>query len=83
MDTGRTQTNGPEEKKVDDRAQGIQKITYTDNMCQEKKKGRELTSMEDCVDSSIWEFGDDIKKSKERLITVAINSSDNIRTTEQ
>ena len=38
-----------------------------------------LTSIEDGVDASIQELEDYIKKSKERIITVACNSTDNIQ----
>ena len=39
-----------------------------------------LTSIEDSIKASIWELEEYIKKSKERLITAANNSTDNIRT---
>ena len=42
-----------------------------------RKGGRELVGIGNCVDASIQGFEDYIKKSKQRLITVASN---NIRT---
>ena len=45
----------------------------TDYACQEKW----LTSIEDSIDTSIQRLEDNIKKGKERLITVANNSTDN------
>ena len=45
-----------------------------------KEGGRGLTSSEDCIDSSTQGFEDNIKKSKERLITAANNSISNINT---
>ena len=44
-----------------------------------KEGGRGLTSIKDCIDASIQGLKDYIKKSKERLITVATSSIDNIR----
>ena len=62
-----TLTNGSENKKIDNDAQGF---TY-----KRRKEGRRgLTSNEDSVDASIQGLEDDIKVSKERLIIVASNS---------
>ena len=49
-------------------------------MCQEKKGGRRLASIEDCVDASIEIFEDYIKKNKERLITAAKYNNGNVST---
>ena len=38
-----------------------------------------LVSIDYCVDSSIWRLKDNIKMSKERLITMDSNSTENIR----
>ena len=38
MEKGRTLTNEPEDKKVDDNAQGIREMTKIEYMCQEKKE---------------------------------------------
>ena len=45
-----------------------------------KKEGRGLCRIENWMDGSIQGLKDYIKKNKERLITVASNSNDNIRT---
>ena len=45
-----------------------------------KEEGRELDSLEDRVAISIRGLEDDIKMSKERLITSTSNKTDNIRT---
>ena len=58
----------------------IQEMTLTDCMCKLKRK-RRLASIEDCVDASIHGLKDNIKKSKERLITAATNNTGIIRTT--
>ena len=44
-----------------------------------KKGGRGIASNGNCVDVSILEVGNFIKKNKERVITTARNSTDNIR----
>ena len=46
-------------------------------MCQEGKRG--LDSIEDSKDASIQGLKDYIKKSKERLITVTRNRTENIK----
>ena len=45
-----------------------------------KEGGRELATIEDCVNAAIQELGDYIKKSKERLLTAANCSYRNIST---
>ena len=44
-----------------------------------KEEGRRLASIEDSVDASICGFEDDIKKSKESLISETRNNIDNIK----
>ena len=44
------------------------------------RKRRTRASIEDCVEASIRRLKGYIKKSKERLMTAASNSNDNIRT---
>ena len=44
-----------------------------------KEGGRWFASIEDCMDASKWGIKDYIKKSKEKWITVASNTIDNIR----
>ena len=44
----------------------------------ERRRG--LASFEDNVDASIKELKENIKKSNDRLITVASDSTDNVRT---
>ena len=44
-----------------------------------KEGGSRLASIKDNVGASMQGLGDDIKKNKERLITVANNCTDNIR----
>ena len=48
-------------------------------MCQ-KKEGRGLANIEDCIDASIQGPGANIKKGKENLITAVSNSIGKIRT---
>ena len=45
---------------------------------EEKEGKRGLAIFEDCVDASMWELKDYIKKRKERLIIVASGYTDNI-----
>ena len=47
-----------------------------DYMCQEKKEKVDLPTFQISMDTSIW---GDIKKSKEWLIKVTRNSTDNIK----
>ena len=52
-----------------------------DGLYVSRKEGRkELISIKDYVDASIQKLGDYIKKRKEKLITAASNSTENIRT---
>ena len=44
-----------------------------------KEEGRGLASIEDSIDASIRRLEDNIKKSKEKLITATRNSSGNIK----
>ena len=44
-----------------------------------KGEGRELTTIEDCIDLSLQGLKECFKKGKERLFTTANNSSDNRR----
>ena len=48
-----------------------------------KERGGGLTNIVDCIDASLQGPKNYIKKSKERLITVASNSLSNIRTVKQ
>ena len=73
MDKGGTQTNEPKDKKIDD-----DRGTNTHRLYVSRKGGRGLFSIEDSVDASIRRLEDYIKMSKERLITAANNSTDNI-----
>ena len=77
-DKVRPQTNGPKDRKVDDDLQGLTYERWNKQIVSLKK--RKLASIEDSMDASIWRLKDHIKKSKERRITVASNSIDNIRT---
>ena len=79
MDKGRTRTNEPDDKKVNDNVQGLTFKNWHRQYVSRKEKGREFSSIEDSVDASIWWLKDYIKKSKERLITVAHNSTDNTK----
>ena len=47
-------------------------------MCQENKE-EDSPALMNGIDASIWEIEDDIKKSKERLITAIINCIGNIK----
>ena len=47
---------------------------HIDRLYVVKKRRRGLTSIEDCIDSSIQELEDNIRNIKERLITAANNS---------
>ena len=67
----RTSTNGPEDKKTNDEAQGFSQTDYIE-------EGRGLGSIEDCVDASVQQLKDYITKSKGILNTVIRNSSENI-----
>ena len=51
-----------------------------DRLYVSRKGERGLTCIEDSMNASIWGFKDYFKKSKEKLITAASNSIDNIRT---
>ena len=53
-----------------------------DNMCQEKKEGKELPTLK-IVWINQWGLKDNIKKNKESLITIANNSTENITEKEQ
>ena len=54
---------------------------YIDRLYDSSKEGgRELTSTEDYINASIQGLEEYIKKSKERLIRLVGNSTDNIRT---
>ena len=50
-----------------------------DRLYVSRKGGRGFASIENCVDASMRALEDDIKKSKEKLITANSNSIDNIR----
>ena len=79
-DACRTSTNGTENKRVDDDVLGfIPERWPRQTIGVKKRKGRRTTIIEDSGNASIWGLDDYIKKSKDRLITVAGNSSDNIR----
>ena len=83
MVKGGIQTNRPEGKKIDDDddddAQGLTCERWH-RYGSGKDGGRELTSIEDCMDASIQGLVDYIKTNKERLITIAGYSTDNTRT---
>ena len=74
MDKGRTQSNGQEDKTVDEDAQDyIHKMRETKYMSR-KKGGRGLAGIEECGDGSIRRLEYFIKMC---IITVASNSTDN------
>ena len=73
-----TQTNGPENKEVDEYAQGLMSNRWQREYVSRKEKERGLASIEDCIDSWTQWFENYIKKSKERLIIAAKNSIGNI-----
>ena len=82
MDQKRTQTNRPKSKKVDNSEQGLtsEKWHYIDRRYVSRKEGgRGLVNIEDCVDASIQELKDYVKKIKEKLIPAANDSIGNIR----
>ena len=77
----RAQANEPEDKKVDDDAHTLHLRDDMDRLYVLRKEGeRGVASIEDGLDASIQGLEDYIKKNKEKLITAASNSSDNIRT---
>ena len=53
MDKEGTQTNGPENKKFNDDAQGLTSEWWHRLYKSKKEGGRELTSIEDNMDASI------------------------------
>ena len=81
MVKGKRQANGPENKKIEDNAQGFISERCIDRLyVQRKEGGKEHPRIKGCVYTSIQGLEDDIKKSKERLIVAASNSIDNART---
>ena len=72
----RTSTNGPEDKKANG---ALHQKDDIDRLFVSRKGGGRLASIEDSVDASIWGLEDNIKKSKERLITATIKNTDNIK----
>ena len=52
-----------------------QEITFTDYVYQEKKGGKELVNIEECVDASLQSLEEYIKKSKVGLNAAVINSN--------
>ena len=68
MDVGRISANGPENKKTNDHA-----LHHRDDIdrlyVSRKEGGRELTNIDDSVDTSIKRFEDNMKNNKESLIT--------------
>ena len=66
IDKGGTLKNWPEDKKVDDNAQGLtSERCLRQTLCIEKRR-RKLASIEDSMDASIWRVEDYIKKSKRK-----------------
>ena len=76
---GGTQTNGSEDKEVDDDEQGLTSKRWH-RLYVSGKGGRGLTSIEDWVDASIRGFKECIKKSKERMISAANKHNSSIWT---
>ena len=77
MEKERIQKNGPEEKKVDDDALGLtSKRGYIILYLSKKEWRTGLTSIEDREDVLIRGHKDNIKKSKERQIAAARDSTD-------
>ena len=68
----------------------VQGFSHKSWLCQKKKKkknekkkkkgGRELVSIKDCIDATVQRLERYSKKCKEKLITTANNSNDNIKT---
>ena len=81
MDLGITQTNGLEDKKIDDYAQGFTSEGWHELYTSRKAGGRGLARIENCIDTSTQRHEDYIKKSKERLITIETNISTNRKRT--
>ena len=76
VDEGRTSTNEPEKKKTIKMLKTLHTRDDMDRMYVSREEGgRGLTSINDSVYTSIKGLYDDIKKSKERLITATRNSS--------
>ena len=75
MNKGGTQTNGPEDKKVDNNTQGLTFERWHRQTIYKRKKNLPALKI-----AWMHQYGDYIKKSKERLITAASNSTDKIRT---
>ena len=69
------------DKEIDDSGQGLISERYHKQTVSIKVKWH--ASIEDCVNAPIQGHEEYIKKSKERLITAANNSIDNIRTNKQ
>ena len=65
MNKRRTLTNGPEDKKTDDDAQGL---TFERRHICIEKGWRVRASNEDSVDESIWGLVDNIKKISKKVI---------------
>ena len=78
MDEGGTQTNREEGKKVDDDAQGFTSEGWH-RLYVSRKGGRRVSSTEYSMNASISGLEDNIKKSKEGLITAVNISTDNIK----
>ena len=76
MHKGRTLTNGPEDRNVDDDALGF---TERWQILRVKKQGGSgIANIEKSVDESIRKLEDYVQKIKERIITSANNSTDNM-----
>ena len=77
MDRKGTQTNGPEDKEIVDAAQGFTLERQTTWIKKRRKRTNQHLGLRWHINTSQQVY---IKKSKIRLITVANNSIDNIRT---
>ena len=67
IDKGGTQTNEPEDKKVDDNTQSLlHPMTKRNYVCPEKKEEEDLPALKRCVDPSIPELEDYIKKKTKK-----------------
>ena len=80
METGKPQTNGLDDKEIDDYTFGLIAKRWHRLYVSRKEGGRGLVMVEVCVNASTQILKEYIKKIKERLITVASNSNGNTRT---
>ena len=78
MDNRVTQIKGPEDRKVDDDAQGLASKRWHKQTISLKKKEDEEYSTALTI-AWIYQSENYIKKSKERQMIVASNSTDNIK----